>query len=825
MTIQLNSAAKLQQQSTRPLRQTLENVNTSLLQQRSSLRTKAIAFAIALGTLPMLGMGATTLFLANQSPTNPTTRASAESDQAYNKQLLLNLAIGTGAAALLVGAIAAYLASLTTRPLLDALEAEAERTQILRDITLNIRSSLKLEDVFKTTVKEVRSALKADRVLIFRLDPITWEGTIVAESVATSWPQILGTKIDDPCFRERHVELYKKGQVNATSNIYERSDPAGSSCYIKMLEPFGVKANLVAPILKDNQLMGLMIAHQCSGPRIWQPWEVEFFTQLATQVGFALDQASLLEQQQIKADLERLFTNITLRIRQSLSLKDIFNTTVQEIRSCLKADRVLIYLLDPTTWEGTVIAESVGSDWPQILGTIIDDPCFKERHVAQYRNGRVSASNDIYNEPRLGNPECYIKMLEPFKVKANLVAPILKDKQLLGLMIAHQCSEPREWQQFEIDLFTQLATQVGFAIDQASLLEQIEQSRQEAELISHEQRQQKEALQMQLIELLSDVEGASKGDLTVRADVTVGEIGTVADFFNAIIENLRQIVIQVKSTAIQVGTSLGDNEGAVRQLAEEALNQAGEISRTLDSVEQMTISIQQVASSARQAAEVARNASTTAEMGGVAMDRTVQSILGLRETVAETAKKVKRLGESSQKISKIVSLINQIALQTNVLAINASIEAARAGEEGRGFAVVAEEVGQLAAQSSQATKEIEQVVENIQLETSEVVRAMELGTTQVVEGTHLVEDAKQSLEKILEVSRQIDQLVQSISTATVSQAQTSQVVTSLMKDIAKVSEHTSDASRQVSSSLQQTVEVARKLQASVDVFRVGTHIE
>jgi methyl-accepting chemotaxis protein len=190
--------------------------------------------------------------------------------------------------------------------------------------------------------------------------------------------------------------------------------------------------------------------------------------------------------------------------------------------------------------------------------------------------------------------------------------------------------------------------------------------------------------------------------------------------------------------------------------------------------------------------------------------------------VAETAKKVKRLGESSQQISKVVSLINQIALQTNLLAINAGIEAARAGEEGQGFAVVAEEVGELAARSAAATKEIEQIVENIQQETASVVEAMELGTTQVVEGTHLVEDAKQSLSQILEVSRQIDALVQSISSATVSQVETSQTITELMKDIAKVSERTSDSTRRVAGSLQQTVEIAQELQASVGTFKVGT---
>jgi methyl-accepting chemotaxis protein len=178
------------------------------------------------------------------------------------------------------------------------------------------------------------------------------------------------------------------------------------------------------------------------------------------------------------------------------------------------------------------------------------------------------------------------------------------------------------------------------------------------------------------------------------------------------------------------------------------------------------------------------------------------------------------LGESSQQISKVVALINQIALQTNLLAINAGIEAARAGAERQSFAVVAKEVAELADRSAAATKEIEQIVENIQFETTQVVEAMEVGTTQVVEGTHLVEDAKQSLSRILEVSRQIDQLVASISVAAVSQAQTSQAVTDLMKEMVQVSEQTSTSSQEISGSLQQTVAVAQQLQASVEVFKV-----
>ncbi|RCJ41224.1 chemotaxis protein [Nostoc minutum NIES-26] len=356
---------------------------------------------------------------------------------------------------------------------------------------------------------------------------------------------------------------------------------------------------------------------------------------------------------------------------------------------------------------------------------------------------------------------------------------------------------------------------------QVLTIEQAEIAQTKTTPASKEELQQTEALQQQLLELLNNVEGAARGDLTVRADVTTGEIGTVADFFNSIVESLRDIVTQVKQAATQVNGAIGSNEGAIRQLAEEALKQAAEINRTLDAVDQMTHSMQAVAASAQQAAIVANHAADNATKSGQAMDLTVYNILSLRETVGDTAKKVKRLGESSQQISRVVSLINQIAMQTNLLAINASIEAARAGEEGQGFAVVAEEVGELAVRSAAATQEIEEIVENIQRETSEVVQAMEIGTTQVVEGTRIVEEAKQSLSQILDVSRQIDSLVQSISTATTSQVETSKTVSQLMKDIAAVSQRTSDSSRHVSESLQQTVEISHQLQETVETFKVS----
>ncbi len=179
------------------------------------------------------------------------------------------------------------------------------------------------------------------------------------------------------------------------------------------------------------------------------------------------------------------------------------------------------------------------------------------------------------------------------------------------------------------------------------------------------------------------------------------------------------------------------------------------------------------------------------------------------------------MGESSQQISHVVGLINQIAMQTNFLAINAGLEAARSGVEGEGFAILVEEVASLATRCADATQEIEQIVEKIQRETNEVVTAMELGTNQVVEGTSIVENAKNSLSQILTVSQQIDDLVKSIFLATESHVETSQAVSKLMQDIFQLSELTSNYSRQASQSLKQTVAISQELQATVETFKIN----
>jgi twitching motility protein PilJ len=245
----------------------------------------------------------------------------------------------------------------------------------------------------------------------------------------------------------------------------------------------------------------------------------------------------------------------------------------------------------------------------------------------------------------------------------------------------------------------------------------------------------REKLQRQVIRLLDDVEGASRGDLTVQAEVTADELGAVADAFNLTIQNLCEIVRQVKGAAKQVNRNSTDSEAFARNNSSDALRMAEELAVTLNSVQLMTESIQRVAENAHEAEEVAHTSSVTALKGGEAVERTVGGILQIRETVSETARKVKRLAEASQEISKIVAVISQIASRTNLLALNASIQAARAGEAGRGFAIVADEVRQLADRSAKSLKEIEQIVLQIQSETGSVMTAMEEGIQQVIDVT------------------------------------------------------------------------------------------
>lgn len=171
-----------------------------------------------------------------------------------------------------------------------------------------------------------------------------------------------------------------------------------------------------------------------------------------------------------RMERERLTAQMAQQIHRSLDLKEVLQTTVDEVRQFLATDRVVIFQLDDTQ-DGTVVTESVGSDWLALLSTDFHDPCFSVGYSERYQQGRVMAVADIYQADL---QPCHLELLAGLQVRANLVVPILQDHKLWGLLIAHHCSAPREWQPLEIDLLKQLAIQAGIALQQAELYQQVQ---------------------------------------------------------------------------------------------------------------------------------------------------------------------------------------------------------------------------------------------------------------------------------------------------------------------------------------------------------------
>ena len=335
---------------------------------------------------------------------------------------------------------------------------------------------------------------------------------------------------------------------------------------------------------------------------------------------------------------------------------------------------------------------------------------------------------------------------------------------------------------------------------------------------ARDQGEQNERNQQAILRLLDEMGSLADGDLTVEATVTEDITGTIADSFNYAIEELRKLVTTVNETAIMVDSAAKQTESAAVHMSRAAENQVREINAATESIVSMAASIEEVSGNAERSSDVARHSVEVAHKGGEAVRRTIDGMNTIRETIQDTSKRIKRLGESSQEIGNIVELINDIAEQTNILALNASIQASMAGEAGRGFAVVADEVQRLAERSTNATKQIEVLVSTIQSDTKEAVVSMERSTTDVVGGALLAENAGAALDEIEQVSNQIASLVQNISGSAREQAGAAADVTRRTTKLREISEQTGKATTATAAAISKLAEFASQLRKSVAGF-------
>ncbi|MEH1882570.1 GAF domain-containing protein [Nostoc sp.] len=702
-----------------------------------------------------------------------------------------------------------------------------EQEKAFTKIVGRIRQSLDVDSIFKTTTQEVRQSLRCDRVAVYRFNP-DWGGVFMAESVGSGWTKLVGpdikTVLDDTYLQETKGGRYVRGENFIVNDIYK---VGLAPCHIEILEQFEAKAYMIVPIFFGDKLWGLLAAYQNSSPREWQTWEVNFLVQTSLQFSLAKSQIDYLELVQLKseklsqiAEQEKAVTKISNRIRQSLDVEEIFKTTTQEVRQLLRCDRVAVYRFNPD-WTGEFVAESVGHTWVKLVGpdikTVWEDTHLQETQGGRYTQAESFVVNDIY---QVGHSPCHIEILEQFEVKAYIIVPVFAGEQLWGLLAAYQNSETRDWEESEVTLLARIGNQLGLALQHTEYLQQVQAQSAKLSEAAAREKAAKELLQQRSIQLLTALRPALNGDLTVRAPITEDELGTIADAYNNTLQALRQIVLQVQGAAQQVAQTSTNSESSLAGLTNLAQQQSEEITAALGEIQQMVDSTQAVVANAELVQLAVKQANQTVESGDTAMNLTVQAIQGIRETVAQTSKKIKRLSESSQKISKVVNLIGNFATQTNVLALNAAIEATRAGEYGKGFAVVADEVRSLSRQSAAATIEIEKLVQDIQAETGEVAVAMETGIQQVVEGTNLVSDTRQNLNAIVSATAEISQLIERITAATQKQMTQSVTVTKSMQDVAGIANKTFAESQEIATVFQDLSGMAQDLLTTASKFKV-----
>lgn len=336
--------------------------------------------------------------------------------------------------------------------------------------------------------------------------------------------------------------------------------------------------------------------------------------------------------------------------------------------------------------------------------------------------------------------------------------------------------------------------------------------------------------QRAILRLLDEMANLADGDLTVHATVTEEITGAIADSVNFTIDALRSLVTTINATASEVSRSTEKTQGTANELALASNQQAREIASASAAVTDMAESMSAVSNEADNSAIVAQQSMDIAQKGAQVVRNTIGSMENIRETIQETSKRIKRLGESSQEIGDIVGLITEIADQTNILALNAAIQASTAGDAGRGFAVVADEVQRLAERAGNATKQIEGLVNTIQADTNEAVKSMEISTSGVVSGAAMAEDAGVALKEIEDVSTELSKLIKGISDSTKQQSKIALSVSDSMTVIQEITLQTSEGTDETSASLKALNELSAELGRSVSGFKLPSsndedHIE
>lgn len=425
-----------------------------------------------------------------------------------------------------------------------------------------------------------------------------------------------------------------------------------------------------------------------------------------------------------------------------------------------------------------------------------------------------------------------LKDLDRVQSAKRAEATIFTESEALRLHLntvqqAMRASDARNWNIWFAAMSALAGLLLSFILVRAYLNEsrqradEAEQQKGVAERLEQEAKRTNDQNQAAILRLMNELQEVADGDLTVQATVSEDITGAIADSVNYTVEELRNLVARINSTAELVNEASSKAQMIASSLQAASDQQSREIRDTGEAVLRMAQQINEVSARASESVDVARQSLGASQEGARAVQNAIAGMNGIRDQIQETAKRIKRLGESSQEIGEIVELISDITEQTNVLALNAAIQAASAGEAGRGFTVVAEEVQRLAERSGEATKQISALIRTIQTDTQDAVAAMERSTQGVVEGTKLSDEAGRALGDIGRVSTQLADLIEDFSSTTSKQAASAGTVAQSIQRILLVTEQTSEGTLQTAGSIRQLSELAQELKSSVSRFKVA----
>ena len=326
----------------------------------------------------------------------------------------------------------------------------------------------------------------------------------------------------------------------------------------------------------------------------------------------------------------------------------------------------------------------------------------------------------------------------------------------------------------------------------------------------------------EMIERIKDV-AEGEGDLTKRIEVTRDdEVAELARWFNTFIDKLHEILTRVASNTESLTATAKDVAASSREHAQGVESQRSQADQVATAMQEMSSTVQQVSENSNNASAASQKAAESARTGGKVVEETLSRMRAIAESVGATARQVQELGKRSDQIGQIIGVIDEIADQTNLLALNAAIEAARAGEQGRGFAVVADEVRKLAERTGKATKEIAEMIRTIQSETKNVVTAMQAGTKEVELGVESTTLAGSSLHEIIETNLQVNDMIAHIATAATEQAAATEQINKSITEIARITSTSATVTQQSQQALEDLSELAQNLQGLVQQFRLSS---